>query len=103
MQVMEWILDEAAGKVPVLAGTGHCSTEATVKLSLHAKAHGADGLMLITPYIQRPSREAVLEHFRTVSRKVGLPISMYNVPILTGVEASPGISGFWPRKAFSKA
>jgi 4-hydroxy-tetrahydrodipicolinate synthase len=89
MQVMEWVLDEAGGRVPVLAATGHAGTAATVQLSLHAKKKGASGLMLITPYVQRPPRNAVLDHFRTVRKKIGLPIMMYNVPIITGVEVSP--------------
>src|SRR6185503_2966874 len=50
MQVMEWILDEVGGKVPVFAGTGHYSTATTIKLSLHAKKHGAAGLLVMTPY-----------------------------------------------------
>jgi 4-hydroxy-tetrahydrodipicolinate synthase len=89
MQVMEWILDETRGKIPVFAGTGHYSTETTIKLSLHAKKHGAEGLLLITPYFLRPPRAAVLNHFRAVHKAVGLPIMMYNVPILTGVEVPP--------------
>jgi 4-hydroxy-tetrahydrodipicolinate synthase len=89
MTVMEWILDEAAGKVPVLAGTGHYSTETTIKLSLHAKKHGAQGLLIITPYFIRPPRIAVLDHYRAVHRAVELPVMMYNVPILTGIEVPP--------------
>ena len=88
-QVLEWILDEADGKVPILAGTGDAGTESTVQLSLHAKKCGASGLMLITPYVQRPPRDAVLDHFRTVRKKTGLPIMMYNVPIVTGIEVPP--------------
>lgn len=89
MQVMEWILDEADGKVPVLAATGHAGTAATVQISLHAKKKGASGLMLITPYVQRPPRDAVLDHFRAVQKAVKLPMMMYNVPIVTGVEVPP--------------
>jgi dihydrodipicolinate synthase/N-acetylneuraminate lyase len=88
-QVLEWVLDEADDKVPVLAGTGDAGTETTVQLSLHAKNHGASGLMLITPYVQRPPRSGVLDHFRTVKRKTGLPIMLYNVPIVTGIEVPP--------------
>src|ERR1041385_1722059 len=53
MRVLEWVLDEADGKVPVLAGTGHAGTASTIQLSLHAKKHGASGYMLITPYVQK--------------------------------------------------
>jgi 4-hydroxy-tetrahydrodipicolinate synthase len=89
MKVMEWVLDETDGRVPVLAGTGHAGTAATIELSSHAKKKGASGLLLITPYVQRPPREAVLDHFRTVQRVIKLPLMMYNVPIVTGVEVSP--------------
>ena len=89
MQVMEWTLAEVNGKVPVYAGTGHYSTRITIELSLHAKANGATGLMLIPPYLLRPPKRDVLDHFRKVREAVGLPIMVYNVPILAGVELTP--------------
>lgn len=89
MQVMEWILDEVGGKVPVFAGAGHYSTATSIKLGLHAKDHGADGLLVITPYFIRPPMNAVLDHFRAIHKAVQLPIMMYNVPVLTGIDVSP--------------
>ncbi len=89
MQVMEWTLAEVNGKVPVYAGTGHYSTRTTIELSRHAKEHGATGLMLMPPYLLRPPKRDVLDHFRRVREAVGLPIMVYNVPILAGVELSP--------------
>jgi 4-hydroxy-tetrahydrodipicolinate synthase len=86
MQVMEWTLAEVNGKVPVYAGTGHYSTRITIELSRHAKANGATGLMLMPPYMLRPPRRDVLDHFRKVREAVGLPIMVYNVPMLAGIE-----------------
>jgi 4-hydroxy-tetrahydrodipicolinate synthase len=89
MTVMEWTLAEVNGKVPVYAGTGHYSTRTTIELSKHAKEHGATGLMLMPPYLLRPPKRDVMDHFRRVREAVGLPIMVYNVPILAGVELSP--------------
>jgi 4-hydroxy-tetrahydrodipicolinate synthase len=89
MQVMEWTLAEVNGKVPVYAGKGHYSTRTTIELSKHAKQLGATGLMLMPPYLLRPPKRDVMDHFRRVREAVGLPIMVYNVPILAGVELSP--------------
>jgi 4-hydroxy-tetrahydrodipicolinate synthase len=89
MQVMEWTLAEVNGRVPVYAGTGHYSTRTTIELSKHAKGLGATGLMLMSPYLLRPPKRDVMDHFRRVREAVGLPIMVYNVPILAGVELSP--------------
>jgi 4-hydroxy-tetrahydrodipicolinate synthase len=74
----------------VYAGTGDYSTSRTIELSLHAKAIGCDGLMLMPPYLLRVPKRDVLDHFRRVREKVDLPIMIYNVPSLTGVEITPG-------------
>jgi 4-hydroxy-tetrahydrodipicolinate synthase len=89
MQVMEWILDEVDGQVPVYAGTGHYSTRTTIKLSQHALANGADGILIMPPYLLRPPKQDVLDHFRRIREAVPLPIMMYDVPILCGVEVTP--------------
>jgi len=89
MQVMEWILDEVNGQVPVYAGTGHYSTRVTIELRRHALKSGASGLMIMPPYLLRPPKQDVLDHFRRIRDAVPLPIMVYNVPILAGVELSP--------------
>jgi 4-hydroxy-tetrahydrodipicolinate synthase len=89
MQVMEWILEEVNAQVPVFAGTGHYSTRATIELSRHALKSGASGLMIMPPYLLRPPKQDILDHFRRVREAVSLPIMVYNVPILAGVEISP--------------
>jgi len=89
MRILEAIVEETAGKVPILAGTGDYITAATIELSLHAKSLGCRGLMIITPYLMVPPKRDVLNHFRRVREKVGLPIMVYNVPFTTGIEITP--------------
>jgi len=90
MQVLEWILEEVNGQVPVYAGTSHYSTRITIELSLHAQKNGASGIMLMPPYLLRPPKEDLLNHFRVVREKTSLPVMVYNVPFLCGVELTPG-------------
>jgi 4-hydroxy-tetrahydrodipicolinate synthase len=89
MRSMEWILDEVNGQVPVYAGTGHYSTRTTIKLSQHALKNGANGILIMPPYLLRPPKQDVLDHFRRVREAVPLPIMIYDVPILAGVEITP--------------
>jgi 4-hydroxy-tetrahydrodipicolinate synthase len=88
-RALDAIVEEVNGRVPIYAGTGDYSTATTIELSLHAKAAGCEGLMLLAPYLLRPPKQDVLNHFRRIREKVGLPIMVYNVPVLTGVELTP--------------
>jgi 4-hydroxy-tetrahydrodipicolinate synthase len=89
MKALEAIVEEAAGRVPIYAGTSDYSTATTIELSQHARSIGCDGLMLMAPYLLRPPKQDVLNHFRRVRERVGLPIMVYNVPVLTGIEITP--------------
>lgn len=89
MRLLEAIVEETSSSVPIYAGTGEYGTAATIELSLHAKSLGCEGLMLMPPYLLRPPKEDVMNHFRRIREKVGLPIMVYNVPLLTGVELTP--------------
>src|SRR5579862_3089357 len=89
MKTLEAIVDEVSGRVPIYAGTSDYSTASTIELSLHARSVGCDGLMLMAPYLLRPPKQDVLNHFRRVRERVGLPIMVYNVPVLTGIEITP--------------
>jgi 4-hydroxy-tetrahydrodipicolinate synthase len=89
MQAVDWILDEVGGQVPVYVGTGHYSTRGAIELSRHALRSGANGLMIMPPYLLRPPKEDVLDHFRRIRDAVALPIMVYNVPILAGIELTP--------------
>jgi 4-hydroxy-tetrahydrodipicolinate synthase len=88
-QALEAIVEEAGGRVPIYAGTSDYGTATTIELSLHARSIGCDGLMLMAPHLLGPPKQDVLNHFRRIREKVGLPIMVYNVPLLTGIEITP--------------
>ena len=88
-RVVELTISAVNGRVPVLAGTGSNSTTETIELTRHAKAAGADGALIITPYYNRPSPEGLYQHFKAVAEAVDIPIILYNVPSRTGVNMLP--------------
>lgn len=79
----------AAGRVPVIAGTGTNSTESTVAYTAAAKDFGADAALIVTPYYSKPSQSGIVRHFETIAAKVDIPIFVYNVPARTGVDLTP--------------
>jgi len=88
-QVIRVAVDACKGKVKVLAGTGSNSTHEAIELSQNAKKAGADGLLQITPYYNKPNQEGLYQHFSTIAGDVDLPIILYNVPSRTSVNMSP--------------
>ncbi|MGJ9381466.1 4-hydroxy-tetrahydrodipicolinate synthase [Salipaludibacillus sp. CF4.18] len=70
----------AAGRIPVIAGSGMNDTYATAELTVRAEKVGVDGIMLVTPYYNKPSQRGLYEHFKTISEKTSLPVMLYNVP-----------------------
>lgn len=89
MQLLDAIVEETAAQVPVFAGICEFSTAAAVDFGLHAKSIGCDGLMIMPPILLIPPKRDVLNHFRRIREKVGLPIMLYNVPATTGIEITP--------------
>jgi 4-hydroxy-tetrahydrodipicolinate synthase len=87
-RVVEIVVEQARGRVPVVAGTGSNSTSEAVALTEHAQKAGAAGALVITPYYNKPSPEGLYRHFAAVAA-VGLPIVVYNVPSRTGVDLKP--------------
>ena len=79
----------AAGRVPIIAGTGSNDTEMALNLSIAAKEYGADGVLVVTPYYNKPSQEGLFEHFKLVADNSPLPVILYNVPGRTGVNMLP--------------
>lgn len=82
------VIEAAAGRVPVIAGTGSNSTETMLEKSLRAEQLGADGLLLITPYYNKANAEGMYRHFVTVADAVHIPCILYNVPGRTGCAIS---------------
>ena len=80
-----------AGRVPLLIGVGVVGTRETVELARHAEGVGADGLLVVSPYYWKVGEEALFKHFATVAEAVDIPILIYNLPVLTGVELSPSL------------
>lgn len=84
LRVMQVVIDAAARRVPVYAGTGHFSTRLTIELTQAAEKMGADGVIVIQPYYQKPPKPAIIEHFHAVRRETSLPIMLYNNPQYAG-------------------
>jgi len=88
IEVIETVVD-AADSIPVIAGTGSNSTDEALELSQRAADAGADGLLLISPYYNRPEQSGILEHYEAIADAVELPQVVYNVPGRTGSNISP--------------
>jgi 4-hydroxy-tetrahydrodipicolinate synthase len=88
-KVIEVTIEEVNKRVPVLAGTGSNSTREAISMSVHAQKAGADGLLLVSPYYNKPTQEGLYEHFVAISEAAKLPIILYNIPGRTGVEIFP--------------
>ena len=93
LRVVELVLDEASGKVPVLAGAGGYSTKSVVRLARELVALGADGLLSVAPYYNKPTQEGLYHHFRTIAESVEGPVVLYNVPSRTGCNIEPATVG----------
>ncbi len=89
LRVIEIVVEETAGRVPVYAGTGCPGTKATVALSKKAEALGVDVLSVISPYFAAISQEEIFLHYKTLAESVSLPIVMYNMPARTGNNIAP--------------
>ncbi len=88
-QVIKIVLEAAAGKMKVLAGTGSNNTEEAIKLTKFAKKAGADGALLISPYYNKPMPEGLYRHFEAIARAVDIPQILYNVPGRTSLNMLP--------------
>ncbi len=90
--VVETVVKTVAGRVPVIAGAGSNSTRETVRLTEHAKAVGADGALVVTPYYNKPTQRGLIAHF-TAAADVGIPIVIYNIPGRSVIDMSPQTMG----------
>ncbi|HET9566857.1 MAG TPA: 4-hydroxy-tetrahydrodipicolinate synthase [Vicinamibacterales bacterium] len=88
LRVVELVLGEAKGKVPVLAGAGGYDTREVIELARDMERVGADGLLSVTPYYNKPTQEGLYQHFKAIAEATSLPIVLYNVPGRTGVNMS---------------
>ena len=88
IECIRFAVARAAGRVPIIAGTGSNDTEYAVSLSQRAETVGADALLLVTPYYNKTSQRGLVKHFTAIAESVGIPCILYNVPSRTGVSIS---------------
>src|SRR6186713_2567904 len=87
-RVVEMCIDEAKGRVPVIAGAGSNSTREAVDLAVHAEKAGADAVLVVTPYYNKPTQEGMYQHFKAINDAIGIPIIIYNIPPRSVIDMS---------------
>jgi 4-hydroxy-tetrahydrodipicolinate synthase len=87
-QVVEWCIDQSRGRVPVIAGAGSNSTSEAIKLARHAEEAGADAVLVVTPYYNKPTQEGLYQHFKAINDAIGIPIIVYNIPSRSVIDMS---------------
>jgi 4-hydroxy-tetrahydrodipicolinate synthase len=85
LRIVEILVDEAAGRVPILAGAGGYDTREVIHAAEDMRQAGASGLLSVTPYYNKPTQEGLFQHYRAIAESTRLPIIIYNVPGRTGV------------------
>lgn len=87
-RVVEWAVEQAAGRVPVMAGAGSNNTAEAIGLAEHAQKVGASALLVVTPYYNKPTQEGLFRHFKAIADAVDLPIFIYNIPSRSVIDMS---------------
>eukprot|EP01037_Dinobryon_pediforme_P031622 gene31622-36205_t len=87
-RVVEICVAQAKGRVPVIAGAGSNNTLEAVELARHAEKAGADAVLIVTPYYNKPNQEGLFQHFKAVDAAIGVPIVIYNIPPRSVVDMS---------------
>lgn len=88
-RVIDFAIKTVNKRVPVIAGTGANSTAETIEITKHAKKSGADAVLLVAPYYNKPTQEGLYRHYKTIAKEVNIPIVLYNVPGRTAVNILP--------------
>src|SRR5512144_1104498 len=89
LRVIEITLEEAKGKVPVLAGAGGYNTHEVIELARELERMGVDGILSVTPYYNKPTQEGLYQHYKAISSAIRIPIVVYSVQGRTGVNVEP--------------
>src|ERR1700738_1903556 len=87
-EVVEGCVEQVRGRVPVVAGAGSNSTAEAVELAQHAEGAGADAVLVVTPYYNKPTQEGLSQHFKAINDAIGIPIIIYNIPSRSVVDMS---------------
>src|SRR4030066_291745 len=85
-RVIKIVVDQANGKIPVIAGTGASGTDHAVEMTRYARDVGATAALIVTPYYMKPADRGIYEHYSTIASEVDLPIILYNIPQCTGLD-----------------
>jgi 4-hydroxy-tetrahydrodipicolinate synthase len=86
--VVEWCIDQAKGRVAIIAGAGSNSTAEAIDLSRHAEKAGADAVLIVTPYYNKPTQEGLYQHYKAINDAIGIPIIIYNIPVRSVIDMS---------------
>ncbi len=93
IQVIRHVIEVAAGRVPIMPGTGSNNTREAIDFTAEAKRAGADGALLISPYYNKPTQDGIFHHYRTIAEETGLPLICYNIPGRTASRIEPETIG----------
>lgn len=93
-RVVELCVEAARGRVPVIAGAGSNNTREAIELAQHAQTAGADALLVVTPYYNKPTQKGLIAHFSAVAEATDLPIIIYNIPGRSVIDMTPETMGF---------
>jgi 4-hydroxy-tetrahydrodipicolinate synthase len=86
--VVEWCVDQARGRVPVVAGAGSNSTKEAIDLAQHAEKAGANAVLVVTPYYNKPTQDGLYAHYKAINDAIGIPILIYNIPSRSVIDMS---------------
>lgn len=89
LNIIKTVVEQSAGRIPVIGGTGSNSTQKTIELTREAMEIGVDACLLVTPYYNKPTQEGLYQHYRKIAESVPIPQILYNVPGRTGSEVLP--------------
>ena len=87
-RVVQWCVEQTRGRVPVVAGAGSNSTKEAIALATHAEEVGADAVLVVTPYYNKPTQEGLYQHFKSINDAIGIPIIIYNIPPRSVIDMS---------------
>jgi 4-hydroxy-tetrahydrodipicolinate synthase len=87
-QVVAWCVDQAKDRVPVIAGAGSNSTREAIEFAQHAEEAGADAVLIVTPYYNKPTQEGLYQHYKAINDAIGIPIIIYNIPGRSAIDMS---------------
>jgi 4-hydroxy-tetrahydrodipicolinate synthase len=87
-KVVDWCIDQARGRVPVIAGAGSNSTAEAIDLARHAEKAGANAVLVVTPYYNKPTQDGLFRHFKAINDAINIPIIIYNIPPRSVIDMS---------------